>query len=128
MMTLSIRQPWAWAIFNGKDVENRTWATHFTGPLLIHSAKTFDHRGYDWIVKNHCILRIKEIPHPDNFIFGAIIGKVTMTDCVIHSSSKWFFGPYGFVFENPVLFKNPIPYRGALKLFDVPDELVKVAK
>lgn len=29
---LSIRQPWAWLIVNGyKDIENRTWPTHFRG-------------------------------------------------------------------------------------------------
>lgn len=125
MKAISIKQPWAWAIFHGKDVENRTWATRFTGPLLIHAAKTFDRLGYDWIVKNRERLGIDEIPHPDNFIFGAIIGQVRMTDCVVHSSSPWFFGPCGFVFTDPVLFKNPIPYRGMLKFFNVPDEIIK---
>ena len=42
MKTLSIRQPWAWAILNaGKRVENRDWkhAPSYRGPLLIHAAK-----------------------------------------------------------------------------------------
>lgn len=33
-------------------------------------------------------------------------------------------GPYGYVFENPVLFRNPIPYKGMLGLFNVPDALI----
>jgi hypothetical protein len=29
---LSVRQPWAWLIVNGyKDVENRSWTTHYRG-------------------------------------------------------------------------------------------------
>ena len=51
MKALSIKQPWAWAIIHaGKNVENRTWATSYRGPLLIHAGKTFDHEGYQWIM------------------------------------------------------------------------------
>jgi hypothetical protein len=35
---LTVCQPWAWAIVHGrKHVENRTWATDYRGPLLIHA-------------------------------------------------------------------------------------------
>ena len=125
MKTISVRQPWAWALFHGKDIENRPWATHYTGPLLIHASKTFDYDGLKWIQKNFPITIAPFIPGTDFLSFGAIIGKVRMTDCIIHSSSPWFFGPYGFLFTDPVEFKTPIPYRGRLKFFDVPDELIK---
>lgn len=29
MKALSLTQPMAWAIFHGKDIENRTWPTKF---------------------------------------------------------------------------------------------------
>lgn len=118
MKCLSIRQPWAWAIFHGKDVENRTWTTKYRGELLIHAAKTFDFEGIKWIDRNFPGL----IPEHVEFRYGCIIGKVKMIDCVYKSSSPFFYGPYGFVFTDPVLFKNPIPYCGMLKLFDVPDD------
>lgn len=121
MKTISVQQPWAWALLHGKPVENRPWATHYTGPLLIHASKTFDYEGMKWIEKHFPGL----IPEFTEFRQGAIIGKVRMTDCIIHSSSPWFFGPYGFLFTDPVEFKTPIPYRGRLKFFDVPDELIK---
>ena len=36
---LSIIQPWAAAIaFAGKDIENRSWRTHYRGPLAIHAS------------------------------------------------------------------------------------------
>lgn len=36
MKTLSVQQPWAWALFNGKPVENRSW---YTFDLIHHSEK-----------------------------------------------------------------------------------------
>ena len=39
MKILVVRQPWAWLIVHGyKDVENRSWRTHYRGALLIQSA------------------------------------------------------------------------------------------
>jgi hypothetical protein len=46
MRALTVRQPWAWAIFHGKPVENRSWATKYRGDLLIHARKQFDLAGY----------------------------------------------------------------------------------
>jgi len=54
----------------------------------------------------------------------AILGIVTIIDFVEHHPSPWFFGPYGFVLKNPSLFRMPIPYKGQLKIFDVPDEVI----
>jgi hypothetical protein len=114
MKALSIRQPWAWAIVQGlKPVENRTWATKYRGPLLIHAAKTFDYDGFYWINNN-----IGRSTSLDQFQMGGIIGQVNLVDSVQEFDSKWFFGPYGFVLEDP----KPLPFtpmRGRLGLFDV---------
>lgn len=42
MRSLTIKQPWASLIVEGiKDIENRTWKTHFRGRIYVHaSAKT----------------------------------------------------------------------------------------
>ena len=40
MRALTVRQPWAHAIaFWGKDVENRTWATHYQGDRAFGGRK-----------------------------------------------------------------------------------------
>lgn len=40
MKALTLRQPWATAIFKlGKTIENRRWNTSFRGRFLIHAAK-----------------------------------------------------------------------------------------
>lgn len=123
MKCISMKQPWAWAIFHGKDIENRTWKTDFRGELLIHASRNVDPEGFRWLRNNFPELQADR----QNLQYGAIIGQVKMIDCVTHSASLWFFGPYGFVLTSPVLFKNPLPYKGSLKLFDVPDELIEHA-
>ena len=121
MKALSIKQPWAWAILEGfKPVENRKWFTKFRGDLLIHSPKSYDKIGEIVLLDNGI-----QVPRPDLFDYGALIGKVTVIDCVRHHPSPFFFGPWGFVLENPVKFEKAIVWRGQLGLFDVPDEMLK---
>ena len=39
--------------------------------------------------------------------------------------SDWFDGPYGWVLANSRKAVEPLPYKGRLGLYDVPDELVR---
>lgn len=116
--TISIRQPWAWAIIHaGKPVENRSWPSKYLGPLLIHASKTFDFHGYNWLVKNQNLFKA-ELPHPDTYFFGGIIGRVKMIDCVSYHPSPFFFGAWGHVYDNP----EPLPFypcKGQLGIFEV---------
>lgn len=116
MKALSIQQPWAWAIiYGGKDVENRCWKTSHRGPVLIHASKKFDGEGLDWLFKNEKELGV-ELSY--RMLTGGIVGIADIVDCITESSSKWFFGPYGFVLENV----RELPfasYRGRLGLFDI---------
>ncbi len=94
MKAITIKQPWAWAIIhNGKDIENRTWKTKYRGKILIHAGKQIDKNAPKELLQ----MFFKQNKDP----LGAIIGQVEITDCVDHSSSKWFQGPYGFVLKNP---------------------------
>ena len=46
MKALTVQQPWAWAIIHGgKDVENRTQAWSYRGPLAIHAGARWSDRG-----------------------------------------------------------------------------------
>ena len=124
MRALSIRQPWAWLIVNGiKDIENRNWRTDYRGYLLIHASKTWDQEGYEVIQNKLADWEKNFLPEKEDCEFGALIGMVNMVDCVEHHPSKWFFGPWGFVFEAPECWQEPIPYRGQLKLFEVPNKI-----
>mgnify|MGYP001114609934 CR=1 FL=1 len=48
MKALSIRQPWAWLIVHaGKNIENRSWRSHYHGRFLVHAAKGMTRQEYD---------------------------------------------------------------------------------
>ncbi len=65
------------------------------------------------------------LPDPVVLPLGVIIGYVDLVDCVDHSDSPWFTGLYGQVLTNPVLLPNPVPCRGRLGIWDVPDEVAR---
>lgn len=121
---LSVIQPWAWLIiFGGKTIENRTWRTHYRGPLLIHAggrksleahyqARMFVGRELGW---RH--------PVPDfsdgRLMGGGFVGVVDLVD-VRPSPSRaalegkryernpWHMpGYWGWVLENP----RPVQWR-----------------
>lgn len=138
MKALSIRQPWAWAILHaGKDIENRTWRTPVRGRILVHAAKSMT--AAEWgsaLGFMHDISIAKPfpaglaLPTMSGLARGALVGTVEIADCVDdmrEARSPWFTGDYGFVLRNPVAFDAPIPCRGALGFFDVPDHLISNA-
>lgn len=123
MKALSIKQPWASLIAHGlKDIENRTWRTHFRGKIYIHaSAKDFG--SLSQALNNE--QWDKTIKHWDSDYFpnrplSAIIGEVEIVDCVQDHPSIWaekhndFLGEFihkpiwNWVLANPVLYDKPI--------------------
>jgi len=146
MKALSIKQPWAWLICAGyKDIENRTWRigresqhgpyssyhqANFTIELpcriYVHAGKGFDSEGYNSLLDypeplGYARQNLMNVQGRGLLARGAIIGEVDITDCVTKSDSPWFVGKYGFVLTNPILYKEPIPYRGKLGFFEVKD-------
>lgn len=129
---ISIRQPWAHLILTeGKDFENRSWATRYRGPVLIHAAKGMTNAEFneamDFVdsafpLERGEALKRRARAHNDARR-GGIVGVAEITDCVRASMSPWFFGPYGFVLANA----RPLPFvscRGALGFFDVPADVI----
>ena len=122
MRALSIRQPWAWCILNGKPIENRDWPTNFRGRFLIHAAKGMTEDEYEDTAWFAATLGLN-VPAKADLQRGGIIGSAEMVDCVTHSTSPWFFGEYGFVLRDP----RPmpfVPFKGSLGFFMVPDFLI----
>jgi hypothetical protein len=122
MKAISISQPMAWAVFHGKDVENRKKAANVRGRVMIHASKTFNMQHYNWLVNNRLC---KDIPSPDSpaFIRGAVIGEVDIVDCVKEYSSPWkLSGLYGFILSNPSEYEKSLPCKGKVApLFFEPD-------
>lgn len=116
MLAISVQQPWAWCIVHGhKPVENRSWPTKVRGPVLIHASQKIDVPAIAWIRDT-----FPEIPLPDWYDLGAVIGKVDLVDCVIEHPSRWFFGPFGFVMAKVKVIES-VKFRGRLGFFEVPE-------
>jgi hypothetical protein len=61
-LALSMRQPWYWAVEHaGKRIENRDWATHYRGPLILHAARGCEPAEYEeavgWMVSRSLAVR-----------------------------------------------------------------------
>jgi hypothetical protein len=137
MKALSVRAPWWWAILHlGKDIENRDWYTSFRGTIWLHAGKWFSEEGVQdewfwsvmpmWLQANPTVspaakpsLELEAIRRG----CGCIVGKIDIVDCRMNSSSPWFRGKWGFTLANPVALATPIPFKGALGFFEVPDDI-----
>lgn len=121
MITLSIRQPWAWLIVNGhKDIENRDWPTGFRGQILVHAGKTMARTYYEdvaWHI-SQAVPKAPPLPAYEDLQRGGIIGISTIVDCIESSDSPWFQGPFGFLMRNSRTLPF-FPVNGQLKFFDV---------
>lgn len=114
MKALSLTQPMAWAVFQGKDIENRNWNTKFRGRVMIHASKKFNENHYAFLWQNKEKLGLTDIPAPEDFIHGAVLGEVDIVSVVQAHSSPWFFGPYGFVLRDAKEYDTPIPCKGTV--------------
>lgn len=122
MKALTVRQPWAWALFHGKPIENRDWSTRYRGELVIHAAKGMTREEYRDAL-HFFPPTTAEPPSFDMLVRGAVIGVVRMVGCAADHPSPWFVGAYGFIFVEARLLPTPVPCAGALSFWDVPAEV-----
>jgi len=112
---LSIWQPYAWLVVNGiKTLENRSWRTHYRGPVLIHASAS---------LVNLTVAECKKygarggVHMPKNYAIGGVIGYVEIVDCVRHHHSVWKHrGTWGWILANA----RPLHFRrckGAISFF-----------
>jgi hypothetical protein len=146
-----VQQPWAWAIVHGgKDVENRTQAWGYRGPLAIHAGARVSDRGMDselvatsWVEQYGW-----DLADAPPLRSGAIIGVVdlvdvhTATTCMDVIDGEWATcSPWAelqyvvhggttrrdvvhLVLEDPRPLVHPIPAKGRLGLWTPDVELL----
>jgi len=121
---LSFRQPWGTlAVLGLKPIDNRPWSTEYRGRLFIHTSaakKLYFPRPFSdrWIA-DRLDQAGRDLYYTTPRPRGAIIGEADLVDCVQESASPWFVGPFGLVLANPKRYDKPIPYTGALKLYEI---------
>ena len=123
MKTLSLKQPWAELILQGKKkIEIRKWNTKFRGPFLIHASKNPDKEG------------MKRFGFKENeLLLGKILGKAELVDVKKYETKEdfekdkeihlagWEWGSWGFILENIKKLDNPIEAKGQLGFWEFED-------
>jgi hypothetical protein len=148
MKALSLYQPWAqlcvtpgpiWADGKkrpAKRIETRSWQTKFRGFVLIHASKSKEHLHLCSEDPFQGYLGMSDLA------FGSIIGaaqivEIRRTEDIVEdwavdpraeTEQQFLMGNYdtgrfGWYLENPVQFKTPIPCRGSLSLWTVPESV-----
>ncbi|MDR3613808.1 MAG: hypothetical protein P4L53_09575 [Candidatus Obscuribacterales bacterium] len=129
---LTLWQPWAWAVANGKNIENRNWTTSYRGLVAFHaSAPEFQPRGayevscdalrtvLDSIGKQDLVIPgYNELPKGVFFAVGRI------TDCRPYIESPWYESSYSqcFQVEDLCLLPHLVPGPTKPLLFDLDSE------
>lgn len=143
MKCISLWQPWAsLMVIGAKRNETRSWPTKHRGVLAIHASKMWSGtlraisltEPHLSALKNAGAFTIGSITE-SLLPLGCILGVVEVVDCVLitrantPTGDEFKFGDYTpgrFMWQcrNAIRFAEPIPYRGAQGLFDVPDALI----
>ena len=112
-------------MYHGKNVENRSWSTQKRGYIAIHASAKVDKRKYKQVHEEYGVR-----PESDDSSFGAILGFAKIVDVVdkktlTRKTKKWFIGKYGFVLEDIIILKEPVPAKGSLSFWKIPPAIMK---
>ncbi len=137
MKALSLWQPWASLMAAGfKKIETRDWPTRYRGPLAIHAAKRPLGRAERDLIEEwlEADLGISLQMAAGIMPFGALLCVVQLYGCVrtevctLDMECEREFGNYApgrwaWLTAGLRALPQPIPYRGAQGLFEVPDSI-----
>jgi hypothetical protein len=128
MKALSIRQPSIAALLTGrKSIEVRAYATRHRGDLLLHAAASFSWREREEL--KHLRQSGVDLPDPDPAQRGALVGLAQLIGCRRMTDADWdaaLVEPregtwWAWELDAVEAFPRPIPYRGRLFMWAVPD-------
>ncbi|MEU2453820.1 hypothetical protein ABZ605_27555 [Streptomyces sp. NPDC012765] len=89
---LTVRQPWAWALLNGKHVENRSWPipTNLVGStVLLHAGKDIDRAA----LRDPRVTALPGLPARTDLPTGVITAVGRLTGC--HFAKDGCCAPWG---------------------------------
>lgn len=133
---LSLLQPFAeLVVIRSKHFETRSWPTKYRGELYIHASAKFHSEYLELCYRDEHFKR--EIPNPHSLQVGKIIGKCWVDGCYpveevrdnLVGSPELSFGDYSdgrwaWMLTHAEKFKQPIPYKGSLSIWDFDSSLL----
>ena len=145
---LTMTQPWASLVAIGENrIETRSWSTRYRGPLAIHAAKAFPaearalcrRQPYRAVLARHGYASAQDLP------LGSVIAITVLEDVIAfdrdslrktreasrrgllpeHEADFGDFSPgrFGFVLHDVRRLTIPIPVRGMLGLWTLPEKV-----
>lgn len=132
MRALTLTQPWASLVALGlKRVETRSWSTNYRGTLAIHAAKGMPPYAREFASEERAIGRLPAvIPRGAIVAVARLTGVVPTDDAALEVSAlERRFGDYGpgryaWFIDDVRILGAPVPCRGALGLWAVPEGLL----
>jgi hypothetical protein len=133
MRALTLCRPWPFCILRlGKEVENRAWAPprHLIGQdVALHAGDGWDARSYRKLQRRFAQLPVysRSRDHPAGIVAIARLARVVTNPSELPplQRQRWWIGPVGHVLEDIRELPRPIPCRGALGYWTVPDEIAR---
>lgn len=133
MKCISLWQPWSSAIPLGlKRIETRGWATNFRGRFGIHASLRWTGAQKHF----HAARREAGDCLPEELPLGAIVATAVLVRVVPvqalldgglneleRAYGDYGAGRFGWILEDVIALRNPIPFKGSQGFFNVPDEL-----
>jgi len=140
MLAVSLTQPWASLVALGKKtIETRSWTASHRGPIAIHAAKGFPGGCQALCAEEPFRAALagrtaKQLPR------GLIVAVARLDSCWRfpeapdpfggrpHAEHEIDFGDYtpgrfGFVLTDIVPLPEPVPAKGALSIWRIPDDV-----
>lgn len=141
MKALSLTQPWATLVACGaKQIETRSWATRYRGPLAVHAAKGYPKWAREFALEPACYEAFRrrgaselwggQTGHP----LGAVVALCRLAECIPTSSvnfqalgvpeglerafGDYAPGRYAWILRDVKPLPEPIPAKGALGLWE----------
>jgi len=135
--TLTIRQPWAWAVAKGiKPIENRGWTTNYRGTLAIHAAARWDDEAEEALreVVQRARTQGAVLPRTlaDDFplsSLGAVVAIADLMDICTQLDGQCDCGPWAQIGQNHWQLANvqplseAVPAKGRLGLWELDIDL-----
>ena len=154
MKAISLWQPWASLVaVAAKQIETRSWATQYRGPLVIHAALKWDARireiAAEPRMRNLLAIDRWAIEYPYRLTRGAAVALVDLvdvadirSDCMIGQTDwktyplptgnellfgNYTPGRYAWLFQNIRKLKTPVLLKGRQQLWTLkPEEIAAI--
>jgi len=132
LRALSIRQPWLdFILYCGKDIECRSWFSHYEGPILLHQSKTLDDfkdvMGF-LLLHVPITAAVREVLMHWYYVYEApeacLLATANIESAIDVQESEWAIeGHYAWRLSDVVVLAEPVPYYGVPRFFPVNGEL-----